>query len=187
LPFSFGIIVGAGISSKLVERFAPRAVAGPGLMIAASGMYWLSTLTVNSSFAMHVGPAVFLTSFGLGIAAIAMTLTAVHRVAEQNAGIASALVNMAQQIGAALGLAGFTTISATAANKQLPDAVNALGNALKTQDEKILSVAKGALTNGYTSAWLAGAVILLIAALVVFVAINTRQTQSAAKPISNTE
>jgi hypothetical protein len=38
LPFSVGIILAAGVSSKLVERLAPRVVAGPGLLIAASGM-----------------------------------------------------------------------------------------------------------------------------------------------------
>jgi hypothetical protein len=124
-------------------------VAGPVLIIAAGGMYWPSTLTVSSSFATHVLPAVFVTSFGLGVAAIAVTLTAVHGVAEQQAGIALALVNMAQQIGAALGLAAFTTVSATVANNQLPDAVNALQNALKTQDETILSTARQALTDGY--------------------------------------
>jgi predicted MFS family arabinose efflux permease len=77
-------------------------------------MYWLSTLTVASSYAAHVMPAVFVTSFGLGLSFVPMTLTAVHGVAEERAGVASALVNMAQQVGAALGLAVFTTISISA-------------------------------------------------------------------------
>ncbi|WP_200841278.1 MFS transporter [Geminicoccus flavidas] len=38
LPLSAGIILGAGISSKLVERLAPRLVAGPGLLLGALGM-----------------------------------------------------------------------------------------------------------------------------------------------------
>src|ERR671921_645545 len=122
LPFSAGIILGAGISSKLVERLAPRAVAGPGLLLGALGMLWLSTLTVDSSYSAHVMPALFLASFGLGMAAVTMTLTAVHGVAEDQAGVASALVNMAQQIGAALGLAVFTTISISASNQWLPGA-----------------------------------------------------------------
>jgi hypothetical protein len=61
-------------------------------------MHWLSTSTVSSSFATHVLPAVFVSSFGLGVAAIAVTLTAAHRVAEQQAGIAAALVNMANKL-----------------------------------------------------------------------------------------
>jgi hypothetical protein len=46
-------------------------------------MFWLSRLTVNSSYAMHVLPAIFLTSFGQGLAAVTLTLTAVHGVAEE--------------------------------------------------------------------------------------------------------
>jgi EmrB/QacA subfamily drug resistance transporter len=162
LPFSIGIILSAGIGSKLVERLAPRFVAGPGLMIAASGMYWLSTLTGESSYAWHIMPALFITSFGLGLSFVPMTLTAVHNVAEDGAGVASALVNMAQQIGAALGLAVFTTISLTAASS--------MGGA---------ATAGEALTYGYTTAFFAGAVILLAAAVTVVLSVNTKHTQGA--------
>ena len=160
LPFSVGIILSAGISSKLVEKFAPRAVAGPGLLIAASGMFWLSTLTSESSYLWHVMPALFITSFGLGMGFVPMTLTAVHNIAEDQAGVASALVNMAQQIGAALGLALFTTIALSAASHS--------GVVVTTSE---------ALTHGYTTAFLAGSVMLLVAAIVAIASVNTRHTQ----------
>jgi predicted MFS family arabinose efflux permease len=38
LPVSVGIVLSVGVSSKLVERFPPRAVAVPGLVIAAVGL-----------------------------------------------------------------------------------------------------------------------------------------------------
>lgn len=160
LPFSVGIVFGAGISSKLVEHAPPRLIAGPGLLIAAAGMYWLSTMAVDSSYLWHLMPAVFITSFGLGMTVVAMTLTAVHKVAEEFAGVASALVNMAQQLGAALGLAVFTTISVSAAGDT--------GGMANTAD---------ALTKGYTAAFGVGAGMLLLAAIVMTVAVNTRQTQ----------
>ncbi|MPR09421.1 MFS transporter [Microvirga tunisiensis] len=180
LPFSAGIILGAGISSKLVERLAPRLVAGPGLLVGAAGMAWLSTLTVGSSYAMHILPALFITSFGLGMGAVTMTLTAVHGVAEERAGVASALVNMAQQIGAALGLAVLTTISLSAANARLPGAAMALQEGLAGNDAGVVARAGEALTYGYTTAFLAGAGMLLIAAIVVIAAVSTRRTQGAA-------
>lgn len=180
LPFSVGIIFGAAISSKLVERLAPRAVAAPGLLAAAIGMYWLSTLTVDASYVARIMPAVFLTSFGLGMAAVTMTLTAVHGVADDRAGIASALVNMAQQIGAALGLAVFTTISVSAASGRLPGAAKVLQEGLAGNDAGLVAQASEALTRGYTTAFLAGAGMLVIAAVVVAVAVNTQRTQRAA-------
>ena len=182
LPFSAGIILGAGISSKLVERLAPRLVAGPGLLLGALGMLWLSTLTVDSSYAAHVMPALFVTSFGLGIAAVTMTLTAVHGVAEDRAGVASALINMAQQIGAALGLAVFTTVAVSAANGQMPGAPEALLEGVAHGDATAIARAAGALTHGYTTAFLAGAGMLLIAAVIAITAVTTRRTQGAAVP-----
>lgn len=161
LPFSIGIILSAGISSKLVERVAPRAVAGPGLLLAAVGMYWFSTLTVGTSYAAHVMPALFLTSFGLGLSFVPMTLTAVHDVADDRAGVAAALVNTAQQIGAALGLTVLTTIALAAADERLSGA----------------APAAEAMTHGYTTAFLAGAGALLIAAVVAVATITTRRTQ----------
>ena len=180
LPFSAGIILGAGISSKLVERLAPRLVAGPGLLLGALGMLWLSALAVDSSYAAHVMPALFLTSFGLGMAAVTMTLTAVHGVAEDRAGVASALVNMARQIGAALGLAVFTTLAVSAANWQMPGAPEALLEGIARGDAAAIARAAGALTYGYTTAFLAGAGMLLIAAVIAIAAVTTRRTQGAA-------
>ena len=160
LPFSAGIILSAALSSKLVERLAPRAVSVPGLLLATAGMSWLSTLTMDSSYVTHVMPALFMTSFGLGLSFVPMTLTAVHEVAEEWTGVASALVNMAQQIGAALGLAILTTVASAAANTT-----------------GIEANSSEALAQGYTTAFLAGAGMLLIAALIVITAVNTRRTQ----------
>ena len=160
LPFSAGIILSAAASAKLAERLAPRAVAVPGLLLAAGGMYGLSLLSVDASYFGHVMPALFITSFGLGLSFVPMTLTAVHGVAEQRVGIASALVNMAQQIGAALGLAVLTTISVTAANDRSNVAANV------------------ALVHGYTTAFFAGAIILVIAAAVTGLAVTVPRQQT---------
>ena len=181
LPFAAGIILASGVSSKLVERLAPRVVAAPGLVLAAGGMFWLSTLTMGSSYAGHVMPALFVTSFGLGLAFVPLTLTAVYRVAEDRAGVASALVNMAQQIGAALGLAVLTTVSTAAADEQLPDAARVLHHGLTGDDPGAVARAGEALAQGYTTGFLAGSGLLLAAAVLVAVTVATRGTQRTAE------
>jgi hypothetical protein len=125
-------------------------------------------------------PALFITSFGLGLSFVPMTLTAVHNVAEDRAGVASALVNMAQQIVAALGLAVFTTVSLSVADGRVPDVGKVLRDGLMTNDAGIVATATEALTYGYTTAFLVGAGMLLAAAVIVIVAVNTRRTQGAA-------
>jgi predicted MFS family arabinose efflux permease len=182
LPVSVGIVLSAGISSKLVERLPPRAVAVPGLLVATMGMFWLSTLTAGSSYVGHVLPALFVTYFGLGMGFMPMTLTAVHGVAEEQAGVASALLNTAQQIGAALGLAVLATISTSEADERLPEAARILQEGLAGNDPGVVATASAALSHGYTTGFLAGVGMLLIAAVVATAAVTTRRTQGAAVP-----
>lgn len=163
LPFSIGIVLAAGVSSKLVAKYAPRKVATPGLLLAAVGMLWLSTLNVDSSYFLHIMPAIFITMFGLGVSFVPMTLTAVHGVDENHAGVASALVNMAQQIGAALGLAVFTSVAIAATGTQASGASEVM------------------LTHGYTTAFLVGAVLLVVAALIAAWSVNAPRSQEVEK------
>jgi len=181
LPISVGIMLSAGISSKLVERFPPRAVAVPGLVLGAIGLYWLSTLTASSTYATHVLPALLLTYFGLGLGFMPTSLTAVCQVPEEQTGVASALLNTSQQLGAALGLAALTTVYTSFANRILPDASNAFQNGVAQHDSNVILKASEALSEGYTTAFLTAAIMLLIAAVVVAIMVNTKHTQSAAK------
>lgn len=183
LPVSVGIVLAAGVSTKLVERVPPRAVSVPGLLIAAGGMYWLSTLGIGSSYFAHVLPALFLTYFGLGMGFMPMTLTAVHGVPEERAGVAAALLNTSQQIGAALGVAVLSTVATTAADSRQPGALRALQESLQNGNEAAVSAARTALTHGYTSGFRAGALLLIFAAIVVAVAVTTKRTQAAAVPV----
>jgi hypothetical protein len=89
---------------------------------------------------------------------------------------------MAQQIGAALGLAVFTTLAVSGANGQMPGAPEALQEGVARGDAAIIARAAGALTYGYTTAFLAGAGLLLIAAVIAIAAITTRRTQGAVVP-----
>jgi predicted MFS family arabinose efflux permease len=123
LPVSVGIVLAANVSTKLVERFAPRVVAVPGLLIAAVGMYLLSLLSPDSSYFSHVLPALFVTYFGLGMGFLPLTLTAVQGVYNEQTGAASAMLNASQQIGAALGVSVLGTISTLVSVRLLPHLV----------------------------------------------------------------
>lgn len=177
LPFAVGIIVASGISGKLVERLAPRVLAAPGLVLAAGGMFWLSTLSVDPSYALRIMPALFLTAFGLGLAFVLLTLTAVHRVSDDRTGVASALVNTAQQIGAAIGLAVLTTVSTATADEKLPGAAGVLQQGRTGDDAGAVARAGEALAHGYTAGFLAGAGLLLAAAVLVAATVTTREVQ----------
>ena len=114
LPFAFGIILAAGASTGLVPRIGPRIPMTVGLLIAAGGLAWLTQIGVHSDFWMHVAPQEILMSVGLGLAFPAFSSTALIRVSDRDAGVASALVNTTQQIGGSLGTALLNTLAATA-------------------------------------------------------------------------
>ncbi|MGW5864687.1 MFS transporter [Streptomyces sp. NPDC055239] len=185
LPFSFGMAAAAGISSKLIAKVAPRLLAGPGLLVATAGMLWFATLTPASSYATHLMPAMFVTGLGLGMSFVPMTLGAVSGVAHEDTGIASALLNTAQQIGGALGLAVLSTISTSTANAKLPEAASALYRALSTKDFPLLSRAGEAVTHGYTMAFIAAACMFLAGLAVTALAITAgkqEHTESTPPP-----
>ncbi|MBK3574355.1 MFS transporter [Streptomyces sp. MBT65] len=177
LPFSFGMAAAAGISSKLVAHIAPRLIAAPGLLVAAVGMFWFATLEPDSSYAGHLMPAMFVTALGLGMSFVPMTLGAVSGVAHQDTGIASALLNTAQQIGGALGLAVLSTISNSAADDKLPHAASALYRGLATRDLSLVSKAGDALTHGYTMAFVAAGVVFVAGAAVTMFAVDAGRQQ----------
>ena len=181
LPFSIGMGIAAAVSSKLVTHVAPRLIAAPGLLIAAGGMYWFSTLTMHSSYTTQLLPAMFVTALGLGSGFVPMTLGAVHHVAHRDAGIASALLNTAQQVGGALGLAVLSTISTSAANAKLPAAAQALYQGMATKDAALVARAGSALTHGYTVAFIAAAAMFL-AGLLVTACANNATKQHATDP-----
>jgi predicted MFS family arabinose efflux permease len=177
LPFGFGIVLASGVASELAERLSPRAIAVPGLVLAAAGVFWLSTLDADSGYWTHLMVPVFLASAGLGLAFVPMTLTVVHGVDPQETGVASALLNTAQQVGAALGLAVLTTVSASAAATTLPDAPQTLHRAVAADDQPLVEQAAEALAHGYGTGFLVAAGLLLLAAAVTGFAVTVGPQQ----------
>jgi type IV secretory pathway VirB6-like protein len=114
---------------------------------------------------------------------VPMTLGAVSGVSHQDTGVASALLNTAQQIGGALGLAILSTISTSAADDKLPEAAGSLYRGLATKDFALVAKAGDAVTHGYTMAFVAAAAMFLAGLLVTGFAINAgrqQHTQGAA-------
>ncbi|MFE3824916.1 MFS transporter [Streptomyces sp. NPDC059092] len=182
LPFSVGIGMMAAIGSRLVVRLPPRLVAAPGLVVAATGMFWLSRLTPHSSYPGALMPAMFVTAAGLGCSFVPLTLGAVRGVEEEDSGSASGMLNTAQQIGGALGLATLATLSASFAGSRLPHADEAYFSGLRTHDGALVIRAQEAMTYGYTRAFIVGALVFAAAALIMAVVVDAGKQEAAASP-----
>jgi EmrB/QacA subfamily drug resistance transporter len=164
LPFSAGIIVAAGASSKLLPRFGPRLLMGIGFGAAALGMLWLSRITPDTGYLTHVLPAEMLISLGMGLGFVPMQSTALFRVPVNDAGVASALVNTTQQVGGSLGTALLNTVAASATAAYLVTRMPSRANVAAAQ------------VHGYTVGFLVGAGCLIVALLsAVFLVNATRE------------
>ncbi|OUM42552.1 MFS transporter [Arthrobacter sedimenti] len=177
LPFGAGIILSAGMASKLVVRFAPRIVAVTGILISTTAILWLSTITPTSGYVQHLMLGIFAVAVGFGLSFVPLTLTAVTGVRPEDSGIASALLNAAQQIGVALGIAALSTISVTTTESRFPDALTSLREARAVGDSDAITTAGQAIVDGYTTALSSGGIILAAAALIVVLLVTARPQQ----------
>lgn len=105
LPNSALVLVGSAVATRLVTRLGsgPILVAGFGVLGIASVL--LSTVSPGAAYTTHVLPGFALTGLGLGLAFVSVTIAATRGVEERDSGLASGVVNTAQQIGFAIGIA----------------------------------------------------------------------------------
>ena len=83
---------------------------GVGMVVATSGMFWLSRLGAGSTYPSGVlGPEIVM-GLGLGLVFLAVPTIALGRTDVRDAGVASALINAVQQVGGALGPALLNTL-----------------------------------------------------------------------------
>jgi predicted MFS family arabinose efflux permease len=101
-------------STVLLPRVGPRLLVLPGMLIAAAGMVELAQLGVHSTYAAHILPALIPLGAGIGLISAPAMNTATLGVDPGDAGVASASVNTAQQVGGSLGTALLNTIATTA-------------------------------------------------------------------------
>jgi EmrB/QacA subfamily drug resistance transporter len=112
LPITFGFIVAAAVVSPLIGRIGVRWPLAIGMLMAAVAFLLLAQLPVHGSYWRDILPAFIILPLGAGMAFLSVTNAAVAGVKEQEAGLASALLNTSQQVGGALGLAILSTIAA---------------------------------------------------------------------------
>ena len=161
LPFTFGIVFAAGTASKLLPKVGPRPLMVPGLLMSATGMLLLTRITPDTSYMTHVLPVLPIISFGLGLVFIPSASTSLHGIGNQDAGVASALINTSQQVGGSLGTALLNTIAATSTATFIT-AHGDLGPKLM----------HAAMTHGFTVVFKCSAALLVVGAFVIFAFIN---------------
>jgi EmrB/QacA subfamily drug resistance transporter len=171
LPFTAGIIIGAGISQKLVPALGAREVPIIGLTMAIAGLLLFLRLTPDGTYLTDLLPGIMLTSIGMGLTFVPVTLIATSGIPDSDAGLASGLFNTSQQIGGALGLAILSTI----ATNRTTGAVEDLGHPPTQADTA------NALVDGFHVAWLGSALFLAAGVLLLVTLLRRRDVIAVAE------
>jgi EmrB/QacA subfamily drug resistance transporter len=158
LPFTAGIIIGAGISQAYVAKIGARELPIIGMVLAILGMLLFVRLQPGGDYLTDFLPGVMLASIGMGLTFVPVTLIATSGIPSADAGLASGLYNTSQQIGGALGLAVLSTLAVGATDDTLADA-----GGQPTQDQQAQ-----ALVDGFHVAYFGSAVLIAVAAVLLF-------------------
>jgi EmrB/QacA subfamily drug resistance transporter len=167
LPFSVGIVLGAGIGSQLTLRLGPRFVVPAGLMLGAIGLFWLSRLSLETTYLGTLLPAQLIIAVGMGFVFMSTTNVALVGVSHDDAGVASAVVQTAQQVGGSIGTALLNTIAATTTAAFL------LQNPpLAATPEAIGAAQAAGAVHGFGVAFMWSSIIFVIATVASLILIN---------------
>jgi EmrB/QacA subfamily drug resistance transporter len=140
------------ITARLLGRFGAKPLIGAGLLVLAAGLLWLSAVEPTGTFVVDVLPASLVAALGMSLAYIPAMMAAMSGAPQEQAGLASGIVNTTYQVGSALGLAALTALATSQGADELGDAA--------------------ALTDGFSTAFLAAAVIAAVGGLATLFAMR---------------
>ena len=155
LPMIFALtITTVTLGAKLLPRYGPKPLMGFGMLIGAGGMFYLGQLKVASGYSGGVLPGLIIVGVGMGLVFAPAINTSTSGVLAEDSGVASAMVNVGQQIGGSIGTALLSTLAADAATSYLSG---------RSPTSAVLAEAS---LRSYTTAFMAAGVIFIIGALV---------------------
>ncbi|MFY9888074.1 MAG: MFS transporter [Streptosporangiaceae bacterium] len=164
LPMVGCILISSNLSSIVgLARLGPRVLIASGMLLGAGGMAYLTQLTVTSSYASAVLPALLILGLGFGMIFAPAINTATFGVARRDSGVASALVNTMQQVGGSIGTSALSTLAlSTAASYLITHHSSPLAPAI-------------AATHGYTVAFSVSAALLGLGCILAIVLLPSKR------------
>src|SRR4051794_16160915 len=159
LPWTLTVAaLSQGVTARLVARFGPLRVLTAGMLSAAGGLLLFSTLGPDTAFFPTIFLACFAIGLGIGMAFMPLITLAMADVPAADAGLASGITNVSQQISGAFGLAILSTLAANHTK------------ALRAGDHGVT----GSLVGGYQLGFLIGAAFIGAGILLALVLLRQR-------------
>jgi EmrB/QacA subfamily drug resistance transporter len=183
LPFVPMLMLTTLFAQHTVTRIGARPLLIAGCALAAGGMFWLSRISEHSTFTSGMlGPEMVLGA-GLGLVFVTSVLVGLTKMTD-DAGVASSLVNVGQQVGGAIGLAVVGTVawSAVASSMRSQAAAAARAGGHPAGAAAVLVQARmydHALATGFSRGYLVAGGVLVLAVILALVMIRIRRDDLA--------
>jgi EmrB/QacA subfamily drug resistance transporter len=178
VPLTAVVFLASQLSARvLVERLGAHRLMILGITLSTSGMLWLTQLGEHSGYLALVGPLLVFGT-GNGLAFVPLTSTALEGVDPRDAGAASGLVNVMQQLGGSLGLAVLVTVFGSASKSATADLPAGLSPA---------EAARRVFVHAADQAFWTAALFLIGTLLLVAFAIRRDRTPTAPESVTDGE
>ena len=160
-------IVWANVAAQAVNRVGVKPALVFGMSLFTVGLLYFTQVSPDGSYWKDLFPGFLIIGLGMPFAFVPITIAALAGTKPQEAGLASGLINTSQQIGGAVGIAILSTIAASTTS----DAVTS-GTALSS-----------ALTDGFRTAFWAGAALAFAGVLVSVFLVRDRDLRPQELPL----
>lgn len=112
LPLGVGVVLTAQITSRFIGRTGPRIPVAAGALVLATGLFWLSRISDQATYFPQIFGPLAVLSVGFGLIFLPTTVIAVAGTTRDESGLASAVLNVSQQLGGSIGLAVLGSVAA---------------------------------------------------------------------------
>ena len=213
MPFPFAMVFGAVLASRLIARVDPRFLTGTGTLLAGTALFMFSRISVHDSatnlvhvtgqlaggktvwmgdsvnYWSQIFPWIAVMAFGMALVFIPMMLSALHGIDQRDAGIGSGVLNTAQQLGGALGLAILSTIAVHAISTRSTALFGSVQQLLagtpkpspaaqaKFTEAGHTIIGQAGFTHGSTTAFMVGAFMMWTASAIVWMFLNVKHQE----------
>ena len=188
LPLIGMVILASAVASQLVTRIGARPLMLAGSVVATGGLLWLSRINENSHYVSGLLGPMLVTALGMGLIFVPLSLVSLIKVADADAGVASSLLNVGQQVGGSIGLAILGTVAwsavATSVHSQVAAAAAAAKHAAGHLSAAQQAAAARAITDhaysvGFSKGYVVSAGIAVIGLLITVLAIRVKREDLA--------
>ncbi|MEU2548387.1 MFS transporter [Streptomyces roseolus] len=148
------------VTARLMAKVGAKPLVGGGLLVLAAGLVWLAAVEPTGTFLVDVLPASLVAALGMSLAYIPAMIAAMSGAPQEQAGLASGIVNTTYNVGSALGLAALTAVAMSQGADRLGDLP--------------------ALTEGFSAAFIGAAVIAAVGGVVTLLVMKSDKAVAAA-------